>query len=318
MKQDDVVQFIEHSKLENLLLQEGVTDISFNGRSFFVMSNSQGRRAVDVDMKPLEVGSFLRQIANMSEKQFSFSNPILDISFGKYRLNAVFPSIARICNQKTWTFSLRLESKECLIKEGSDFFLPDSEKILTGALLKKWSIVIGGKTSTGKTELQKWLLSQMPSSTRVIVIDNVEELDMVDNPLLDLSNWLVDDGGKFSNFEVLIRNALRNNPDYILLAESRGKETFDAISSAMSGHPIITTIHAKGLEEMPRRMAKMALRAHQGLSSVDILEDIKEHFEVFVYLIKKEIDGRIVRQIESLGVMNPKTGQFEQVLRRKE
>ena len=52
-------------------------------------------------------------------------------------------------------------------------------QILRRLIKEGESIVIGGKVSSGKTELQKWLLQNMAPCTRVIVIDDVEELDMV-------------------------------------------------------------------------------------------------------------------------------------------
>jgi hypothetical protein len=77
----------------------------------------------------------------------------------------------------------------------------------------------------------------MAPASRVIVIDNVEELDLVKNPKIDLSMWLVNESVKDASFSALIKNALRNNPDYIMVAEARGGEMLAALVSAMSGHP---------------------------------------------------------------------------------
>lgn len=298
---NDPRAYLENSFLGPILKTEGLTDLSYNGDSLFFATNKNGREKASIKPSPKEVGDLLRQLANLSERQFSFSSPILDVSFSRYRLNAVFSSLARKDNEKTFTFSLRLASRKSAIDSDPGFFGGNSKDLLLEAIGKKESIVIGGKTSSGKTELEKWLLGQLPPSSRVIVIDNVEELDLVSNPLIDLSTWLVNESIPSASFPSLVKNALRNNPDYIMVAEARGKEMLDAIVSAMSGHPIMTTIHAKAIEEMPRRMARLAMLSEEHLFEEDIIHDIVDHFPFFVYLEKDDSNGTIERYVKEIG-----------------
>ena len=95
----------------------------------------------------------------------------------------------------------------------------------------KISIVIGGVTGTGKTEFQKYLISSLDSKTRVIIIDNVLELDSIGAfSHLDLNIWQSDDKNGSSNIQNLVKNALRNNPDWIIVAESRGSEMIEILN----------------------------------------------------------------------------------------
>jgi type IV secretory pathway ATPase VirB11/archaellum biosynthesis ATPase len=114
---ENAVSFLESSFLKDALKEKGITDISYNGESFYCASNVFGRRPLAVEAKREEVGSFLRQIANITERQFSYSVPILDVSFGRYRLNAVFPSLARVRNEKSYSFSLRLASEGTVLEK---------------------------------------------------------------------------------------------------------------------------------------------------------------------------------------------------------
>lgn len=313
----DPTAFLETSFLSNLLKKEGITDISYNGSEIFYVSNSLGRQKYEISVSDDDVSSFLRQLANLTEQQFSVQSPILDVSFGRYRLNAVNLSLARKANKKAYTFSLRVESSDCLIKKDSPFFDKESFQIVSDLLDKQESIVIGGKTSSGKTELEKWLLLNMGINSRVIVIDNVEELDMIENPLIDLSTWLVNENIKSASFSALIRNALRNNPDYIVIAESRGEEMLDALVSTMSGHPIITTIHAKDLESMPDRIARLAMLKGEKLLKDELKRDIAHHMPYYVY-VEKACDqvGKISRYIKSIGKINETTMKMEMLYER--
>ena len=301
----DPIAYLENSFLSPLLVQEGVTDISYNGESLFYVSNDKGRQRSSIEAKKEDVSSFLRQIANLTERQFSVQSPILDVSFGRYRINAVNSSLARRRNQKTYTFSLRLESNNCKITDNSGFFDKKSMQILRRLIKEGESIVIGGKVSSGKTELQKWILQNMVPCTRVIVIDNVEELDMVENENIDLTTWLVSEQGKGVSFSSLIKNALRNDPDYIVIAEARGEEMLDALLSAMSGHPIITTIHAQELEAMPHRVARLSMIGNRRLFKDELMEDISRHLRYYVYVEKETTkDGSIRRFIKEIGKLD--------------
>jgi len=304
----DPASYLENSFLGELLGLEGLTDLSFNGEELYFATNQHGREKAKKQPSVLEVGDFLRQLANLTEKQFSYSSPILDVSFSRYRLNAVYQSLARSHNEKTYTFSLRLASSRCRIAGDSNFFGGESKRILLGILSEGGSIVIGGRTSSGKTELEKYLLGEMAPSSRVIVIDNVEELDLVENPRIDLTMWLVNEAIKEASFSSLIRNALRNNPDYIIVAEARGGEMLDALISAMSGHPIITTIHAQDLEAMPERVARLAMMGNPTLYKEELLDDIAHHLRYYVYLEKKENpDGSLSRSLQSIGYYDEKS-----------
>ncbi|MCR5079090.1 MAG: Flp pilus assembly complex ATPase component TadA [Bacilli bacterium] len=301
-----LLEFLENSFLSTLLACDSVTDISWNGESIFYLDNRYGRRKSDLEVTNEMVGDFLRQIANFSEKQFSYMEPVLDVSFGRYRMNASFLSVTRVNNRKAYSFSLRIASAGSAVEKADDFFPSNTKDLLLTALNNGDSIVIGGETGCGKTELQKFLLLHLPDYTRIVVIDNVQELELSrGNGNLDMTSWLVDEHNPRCTFSALIRNSLRNNPDYLLVAESRGEEMVDALNAVMSGHPLITTLHAKDISAIPHRMARMAMQAGRNLVYEELLADIYHHFSVVVYL-KRSVreDGTIFRRISEFGYLN--------------
>ena len=116
----------------------------------------------------------------------------------------------------------------------------------------------------------------------------------------------------------MIKNALRNNPDYLVLAESRGEEMLDALNCVMSGHPIITTMHAKDIKAMPYRMARMAMMGEKKLEYDDLLGDIYHHFSLFVYVKRELIDGQVRRFIETIARPSEKKKTVEIVYERND
>lgn len=305
---EKAINYIETSFLKDLLFLEGITDISYNGEDIFYLSNRYGRNKSNIKVNNNEVKDFIRQIANISEKQFSYLSPNLDVSIGKYRLNATHQSVARRKNMETINFALRIAGKDNLINDNSGFLPSEIVSLFEVFLLEKVSIVIGGITGSGKTELQKYLIKKMTDNTRIIVIDNVLELaniNDVDN--LDINIWQADERNKETTMNSLIRNALRCNPDWLIAAESRGYEMIDVLNSAMTGHPIITTIHAFDIDSMPSRMARMVMMNDKKMDYQSVLEDIYHHFRLFIYLkSKKNKDGSIFRYVAEISYFNEK------------
>lgn len=315
-----LISFLENSFLKPLLEDKNVTDISYNGESIFYMDNRYGRKQSDIEIENDEVGDFLRQIANFSEKQFSYMEPILDVSFSRYRLNATFLSLTRVNNHKSYSFALRIASSGSAVENSTDFFPPNTREILLEAIKRNESIVIGGETGCGKTELQKFLLLHLPKYTRIVVIDNVQELELSrGDGTLDMTSWLVDERNPKASFPALIRNALRNNPDYLLVAESRGPEMVDALNAVMSGHPLITTLHAKDASAIPHRMARMAMQAGKNLVYEELISDIFHHFSLMVYLRRSiREDGTIYRRISEMGRLNEKDRKIDYIYQEDE
>lgn len=313
-----LLTYIDNSFLSPLLVDSSITDVSFNGVSLFYQHNIYGRRKARLFVTNDEINDFIRQVANMSEKQFSYTSPFLDISIDRYRINAVHSSLVRVNNEKALSFSIRIASKESKIEGNKEFMDDEAKAILLNALANNKSIVIAGPTGSGKTELQKYLLTSLKENTRIIIIDNIQELEFVrSNKELDITSWQVNSNSPVGTFEELIRNALRSNPDWLVIAESRGKEMNDVLNSVMSGHPIISTLHAQNVEMMPHRMARMVEMSDSTETYDDILKDILEHIQYYIYLNKYfDSKNQVHRYIETIAISNTKTNKLDIIYRK--
>ena len=300
-----LLEYIETSFLKELLNNKDITDISFNGEDIYYKDNSIGRVKSNITLNPKEPYDFIRQIANLSDSQFSLTNPILDVSVDRYRISATHLSMTRKNREPVVNFSIRIGYNELRIRDDDSFSHPFVMTLLILAIENKMSIAISGKTGTGKTEFQKYLISKMEDNTRLIIIDNINELETdYFTKNLDSQTWLLlNNNVSKLTFDDLIKSALRSNPDWIIVGESRGKEMLSILNSAMSGHPTITTLHAKDAPSTYHRMARMCMISNESLSFEDTLIDIYDHFKFIVH-IKAYFDvnkKRIVRYVESLG-----------------
>jgi pilus assembly protein CpaF len=168
------------------------------------------------------------------------------------------------------------------------------------------SLVIAGPTSSGKTELQKYLLTLLEPHSRVIVIDNILELDQAHySDELDINIWQVDEKNNKASMNELIKNALRSNPDWLIVAESRGEEMLHVLNSVMTGNPIITTLHAENSSNIIPRMISMIMMNDKKFNPDDIKKDISNHLHYYVYL-KRDFtkDGTIRRYVSEILFVN--------------
>ena len=312
MNTEKLVNFFENSFLKDLLENSNITDISYNGFDIYYVDNNRGRVKSEMSVEVQVVKDFIRQIANLSEKQFSYQSPELDVSFGKYRFNALHQSICRKDNQECVCFAIRIASSTLRFAENKS--LNEKVKELLDVIVaSNVSITIGGLTGSGKTELQKYLISRMKENTRVIVIDNILELDQLNvSQSLDLNIWQVDEKREGASIENLVRNALRSNPDWLIVAESRGKEMLDVLNSSLTGHPIITTLHAFDINSMPHRMVRMVMMNEQKMAFEDIYADISYHMRFYIYLKRRyRAHGLVKRYISSIAYLNE--GKMEEI-----
>ena len=284
--------------ISELLQDPYVTDISYNGNEIYYLHNKKGRCRYNSDVTSDEVYSFLRQISNLCDSSFSLSQPILDVSFLNYRLNAVYKNICRKKGEKVLTFCLRkFNLDKIMIDENSDFTTKNILKFLKLAIKNKFSILIAGPTSSGKTELQKYLINNLTNNERVIVIDTINELDINYNENVDITCLLTDIKQNI-DLKDLVKLSLRFCPDYVVLAEARGAEFEDVLTSSLSGISTITTIHAKSVDTIIERAINLVQINNKNLNYETIRDSILMHFDLFIYVEKKITDeGEIKRKL---------------------
>lgn len=295
-------EYINNSFLKPLLSNKKITDISYNGKDLYYQDN-KGKHKSNIKLSLENANNFIRQIANLTEQMFSLTTPILDVSIQEYRFNAVHSSICRKLYEKCATFALRKGSKGI---NADTIIATTPNKVfafLKTAIQNKKSIVICGETGSGKTELQKYLLTFCNRNSRIIVIDNVSELIGIDSSNMDITYWQYDVHSSYCTLDDLISNSLRFNPDWTIITEARGKEMYPIIRSILTGHPLITTIHAKNLETTPSRILQMIMQSTNNTIDPSILmNEIYSAFDIGVHVAIKYENGVLIRYIDQVGV----------------
>lgn len=276
-----------------------ITDISFNGVDLYISNNKSGRRKIrNCRIKNSEVLNFTRQIANLLGKNFNHTNPILDVSFDRYRLSAIYNSIARTKATPVITFSFRIMYEKLRInKEDTDFCPKEVHELLFRIVKCQQSVLISGPTGSGKTELQKYLVSLINHDEKIILIEDSYETCLKELlPNHDITSWVTNNQYGLSS---LVKVALRNQPDWLIIAETRGEEVVEMIESVSTGHPLITTLHANNPLTVFDRIFNMGKNLFK-LERNDLHLILVDYFNVLIQVKRMKVDQSYVRLISEI------------------
>jgi len=306
-------ELIDLSFIERLKEDEHVTDIGFNGKELILQGNGMEKRIVDEfgDITPERMMRLVAKFSNLTDKEISPKNPILNSSMRNMRINAVH----KTNSPYGMTTAFRISRPTMRIREDnfeSSGFAPAYILELLKALVKTRSnVVIAGETGTGKTEFQKFILSLIPFNDRVIAIEQVMELYLHDlfPKGKDFWNWVA---SETTSIEDLIRAALRSHPNWIVVGESLGQEAYEMMQAVLSGHHIVTTLHAVDARAIPQRILNMAKMGYK-IDEKAFLDNIYRYFQ-FGFYTKIRRGVRYLSEIVEFHSDHTATTVFEQVV----
>jgi len=121
---------------------------------------------------------------------------------------------------------------------------------------KPANILIAGGTGSGKTTLLNTLCSFVPTTERIVTIEDTAELS------IPLSHWIrfetrppgIEGTGEIT-MDMLVKNTLRMRPDRVIVGEIRGAEGFTMFTAMNTGHDgCFGTIHANSAKETLTRI----------------------------------------------------------------
>lgn len=177
-----------------------------------------------------------------------------------------------------------------LRRDLSDKVLALSKTDLPAALMlcvsEKLNIVVSGGTSSGKTTVARWLVSQVSDDERIITIEDVPDLMPTQpNQVVLVSKR---DAGQRSP-DKLLQATLRMRPDRIILSEVTGADAYTFLKAINTGHGgSITTIHADTAELAVQRMAQTALEADCKMQFTDMIGYVSRSIDVIIHVAKKD------------------------------
>ncbi|MBI2142815.1 Flp pilus assembly complex ATPase component TadA [Candidatus Woesearchaeota archaeon] len=229
--------FVGMNEIEPMMHDFYIEDIECNGVDtpiYIVHRRYQNMRTnvIFPEAKPLV--DFVEKLAQKTGRYVSYAKPLLDGSLPDgSRVNATYTSDVTAHGP---TFTIRKFTKDPLTPVhlmGYKTASPEIFGFLWLAIENKFNIMAIGETASGKTTFLNSILQFVPPEARIVSIEDTRELNLAhDNWIpavgrvgFGIPNLLGKQYGEISLFD-LLRETFRQNPDYVVVGEVRGKETY--------------------------------------------------------------------------------------------
>lgn len=289
--------------LQELIDDPQVTEIMVNGPKH-IFYEKEGRvhewgETFDSEEKMQDV---IQQIVGRHNRVVNQSVPIVDTRLmDGSRVNIVLAPIAidgaAITIRKFPEHPFRMEE---LIRRGA--ISEEAAELLQRLVRARYSLLVSGGTSSGKTTFLNALSQYIPEDERVITIEDSAELQIqgVRNLVrLETRNSNME-GVTPITIRDLIRSALRMRPDRIVVGECRGAEAFDMLQALNTGHDGgLSTAHGNSSRDILGRLEMMVLMG-MDLPLSAIRQQIASGIDVIVHLGRLPDKSRRVLEIMEL------------------
>lgn len=179
---------------------------------------------------------------------------------------------------------------------------PEMAEILAGLVKAKVNLLISGGTGTGKTTLLNILSGFIPTSERIITIEDAAELQLQQPHVVRLETRPPNIEGKGEVAQrALVKNSLRMRPDRIIVGEVRGAEALDMLQAMNTGHEgSMTTIHANSPRDALTRLENMIGMAGLNLPPKAMRQQISSALTALIHITRLTDGKRKITSIQEI------------------
>ena len=287
--------------LAQVATDSSVTDLLVNGDGAVWVDRGSGVERAGARVELDELRPLAVRLAGVAGRRLDDAQPWVDgVLPGGVRLHAVLPPLADGGPHLSLRFARhRPGGVDALARLGA--VTPDMATLLREVVAARTSLVVTGGTGAGKTTVLAALIAQCAADQRVVVVEDVRELDPDHAHVVRLQ-------GRGANVEGvggvtlvdLVRQALRMRPDRLVVGEVRGAEVRELLAALNTGHEGgMSTLHANGPEDVPARIE--ALGALAGMPRDAVHAQLREALRVVLHVARH--GGS--RRVERVGVLVP-------------
>jgi len=272
--------FLGLGKIDALMKDPNIEDISCDGVNIPIFVFHRDPRLGSIPTNVVfsdseELDSFIIKLAQLAGKSISIAEPLVNGTLPDgSRLQATLGTdIAR----RGSNFTIRKFLEEPLTPIHLIKYGTADERIMAYIWLAVdygRSILVAGGTASGKTTMLNVLSLFIRPEKKIVSIEDTAEI------VLPHPHWVphvartpISSGkeGEVDLFQ-LLKESLRQRPDYIVLGEVRGQEAYVLFQQMATGHPSFATIHAENFSKLIDRLTSPPISLSEGLiGSLDIV-----------------------------------------------
>jgi archaeal flagellar protein FlaI len=259
--------FLGLGKIDGIMRDDNIEDVSCDGVNspVFVWHRKYESIPSNVIFKtPEELESFVFKLAYLCGRHISIAQPILDGTLTDGSRAQV--TYGTEVTPKGSTFTIRKFKKTPLTITDLIIYKALSAEIAAYywfIIENRHSVMIGGDIGGGKTSMLNAISLFIRPTLKIVSIEDTQEIKlphqnwemMVTRQGLGSGSGAVGETGigSISMFD-LLRAALRQRPDFIIVGEIRGEEAYALFQAMATGHLGLTTIHAEHVQGVLHRL----------------------------------------------------------------
>ena len=292
--------------LEPLFDDPEITDILVNGPYQVYIERNGLLSQIGIQFRDdAHLLAVIDRIVSRIGRRIDEASPMVDARLADgSRVNAIIPPLALdgplLSIRRFGARGMRIED---LLEIGS--ITQPMAYLLEGCTKARLNILISGGTGAGKTTLLNAISRYIPSSERIVTIEDAAELMLQQEHVARLETRPPNAEGRGEVMQRdLVKNALRMRPDRIIVGEVRGAEALDMLQAMNTGHEgSLTTIHANSPRDALARLETMILMAGTNLPDRAMREQIASALDVVIQ-VSRLSDGtrRVVSITEVTGM----------------
>lgn len=271
-------EYVYYNKIDPLINDPNVEDISCDGEGkyIFVFHSDYKDIITNVKFEKDELRSFIQELAQRSGEHISAADPMVDASLPDGSRAQM--TLGSEVTTKGSTFTIRLfEDIPFTPVDLLDYdtFSNTQMAYLWTAIEHNKSLIFAGGTASGKTTSMNAVSMFIPPKAKVITIEDTREIS------LPQENWIPgttregvggEEGGDDIDMYELLRAALRQRPEYIVVGEIRGQEAETLFQAMNTGHTTYSTMHAETVDAAIGRLTNPPIEVpKQMITALDII-----------------------------------------------
>lgn len=259
--------FLNFGKIDGFMRDEYIEDISCDGVNNPIYVWHRKYESIPTNIiytSQKNLDSFILKVAYLCGRHISIAQPLLDGSLPDGSRAQV--TYGTEVTPKGSTFTIRkFKASPLTITDLINFktLSPQMAAYFWFLIENRHSVMIGGDIGGGKTTMLNTFSLFIRPNLKIVSIEDTQEIQLPhDNWQMMVTRQGLQTGagaigergqGAISMFD-LLRAALRQRPDYIIVGEIRGEEAYALFQAMSTGHLGLTTVHAQHVQGILHRL----------------------------------------------------------------
>jgi flagellar protein FlaI len=302
--------FLGDGLIDPIMHDKYIEDISCDGVNtplFAFHASYESMKTTLVYSRAEDLDSFVTKLAQRAGKYISIAEPILDATMQDG--SRIQMTLGQEVTAHGSTFTIRKFKDEPITPTDLiewHTFSPLAIAYIWLCVENGKSAIFAGGTASGKTTALNAISLFIPPMSKIVTLEDTREVK------LPHPNWIpsvtrdsFDTAGRGEiNMYELLRAAMRQRPEYIIVGEVRGKECQTLFQAMSTGHVTYSTTHADSVASVVHRIENPPM---------DVPRNMLSALDFICIQVQARVGGKRIRrnkQIVEILDIDPRTNEL--------